>query len=83
MDNGTERWISRPVPGGLHLVIELDPGIQVGYGDDNEDQVLRTIWVADEPGDPDWRTVSQHRFAELDEVTASEIIADLESITAP
>ncbi|WP_433474705.1 DUF4132 domain-containing protein [Spirillospora sp. CA-142024] len=84
MDNGTERWISRPVPGGLHVVIELDPGIQVGWGDSNDDQVLRTIWLADEPGDfLRWDTGSQHRFAELDEVTASEILADLESVTTP
>lgn len=84
MDNGTERWISRPVPGGLHVVVELDPGIQVGWGDSNDDQVLRTIWLADEPGDfHGWRTGSQHGFAELDEVTASEVLADLEAITTP
>ncbi|MEV0664657.1 DUF4132 domain-containing protein [Actinomadura luteofluorescens] len=82
MDNGTERWISRPVPGGLHVVVELDPGIQVGWGDGNDDQVLRTVWLADEPGDHHpWKTGSEHRFAELDEVTASEVLADLRSIT--
>ncbi|MBB6397909.1 hypothetical protein BKA00_004823 [Actinomadura coerulea] len=82
MDNGTERWISRPVPGGLHVVVELDPGIQVGWGDANGDQVLRTVWLADEPGDHHpWKPGSGHRFAELDEVTASEVLADLRSIT--
>ncbi|MEU4826277.1 DUF4132 domain-containing protein [Actinomadura sp. NPDC023710] len=82
MDNGTERWISRPVPGGLHVVVELDPGIQVGWGDGNDDQVLRTVWLADEPGDHHaWKSGSEHRFAELDEVTASEVLADLRSIT--
>ncbi|WP_149259607.1 DUF4132 domain-containing protein [Actinomadura sp. K4S16] len=83
MDNGTERWISRAVPGGLFVVVELDPGIQVGWADGNEDQNLRTVWLADEPGDfLHWNTGSQHRFAELDEVTASEVITDLRSITA-
>ncbi|WP_089314973.1 DUF4132 domain-containing protein [Actinomadura mexicana] len=82
MDNGTERWISRPVPGGLHVVVALDPGIQVGWGDGNDDQVLRTVWLADEPGDHhSWKSGSEHRFAELDEVTASEVVADLRSIT--
>ncbi|WP_433464743.1 DUF4132 domain-containing protein [Spirillospora sp. CA-128828] len=82
MDNGTERWISRPVPGGLHLVVELDPGIQVGWGDGNDDQVLRTVWLADEPGDfHGWKTDVHHRFGELDDVTASEIVAELEAVT--
>ncbi|MEV4001134.1 DUF4132 domain-containing protein [Actinomadura sp. NPDC049753] len=82
LDNGTERWVSRPVPGGLHLVVELDPGIQVGWGDGNDDQVLRTVRLADEPSDHHpWESGSAHRLGELDEVTACEILADLSSIT--
>ncbi|MEW2352323.1 DUF4132 domain-containing protein [Spirillospora sp. NPDC029432] len=79
-DNGTERWISRPVPGGLHVVIGLDPGIQVGYGDQNEDQILDVVWLAAEPGD--FRGGDDHpRFGGLDAVTVSEVLADLAAIT--
>ncbi|MFI0356985.1 DUF4132 domain-containing protein [Actinomadura sp. 9N407] len=75
-DNGTERWISRPVRDGLHVVIALIPGIQVGYGDQNEDQVLETIWLDTTPRDfPRPKTPTP--FGELDEVTASEVLADL------
>jgi hypothetical protein len=80
-DNGTERWISRPVRDDLHVVIALDPGIQVGYGDQNEDQVLETIWLDTTPRDFH-RAQTLTPFGTLDEVTASELLADLTALEA-
>ncbi|TNY37253.1 DUF4132 domain-containing protein [Thermomonospora catenispora] len=78
LDNGVERWISKPVPGGLHVVIDLDPGIWVGVrGDDQEDQTLDTVWINDRPDDFWSDDRIRHSFGELDPVTASEVLADL------
>ncbi|GAA2086975.1 hypothetical protein GCM10009780_28070 [Actinomadura alba] len=81
LDNGTERWISRPVPGGLHLVVNLDPGIQVGIVDYDPEQRLREIWLGDGPSDHHYGSRDARPLGELDPVTASEILADLTEIT--
>lgn len=61
-------------------MIGLYPGIQVGWGEENDDQRLDAIWLGEEPTDL-W-AAGHRRFAELDEVTASEVLTDLEVITA-
>nr|BFE28201.1 hypothetical protein GCM10010200_004520 [Actinomadura rugatobispora] len=83
LDNGVERWISRPLPGGLHLVVNLDPGFLVGNLDHDPEQRLREIWLGDAPGDraPDGRDARP--FGALDPVTASEILADLADLAVP
>ncbi|MFD0850659.1 DUF4132 domain-containing protein, partial [Actinomadura adrarensis] len=80
LDNGAERWISKPVPGGtdgLHVVIDLEWGISVGLGADQEDQPLGAVWINDAPGDFWNDDRLRHTFGELDPVTASEVLADL------
>ncbi|MFF5262675.1 DUF4132 domain-containing protein [Actinomadura viridis] len=77
LDAGGERWISRPVPGGLHIVIDLDPGISVGYVNESDDQSLRVVWINDRPTDFWPRHGTRRTFGELDPVTASEVLADL------
>lgn len=77
LDNGVERWISKPVPGGLHVVIDLRWGISAGVGADQEDQKLATVWINDRPGDFWSDDRIRHSFGELDPVTASEVLADL------
>ncbi|GAA2070662.1 DUF4132 domain-containing protein [Actinomadura alba] len=77
LDNGTERWISREVPGGRYVVINLDPGIQVGNVDMDPEQRLEHIWLGDQPYDYFPSRVSPYAFGELDPVTASEILTDL------
>ncbi|WP_329521982.1 DUF4132 domain-containing protein [Spirillospora sp. NBC_01491] len=77
MDNGTERWISREVPGGLYVVIALRPGIQVGYVDMDLEQNLENVWIADRPSDfHQWRE-NPYTLDRLDPMTASEVLADL------
>ncbi|WP_119727238.1 DUF4132 domain-containing protein [Thermomonospora amylolytica] len=77
LDNGVERWISKPVPGGLHVMIDLKWGISVGRGADQDDQSLQALWIDDHPRDF-WNDDDlRHTFGELDPVTASEVLADL------
>ncbi|GLZ05155.1 hypothetical protein Acsp03_26210 [Actinomadura sp. NBRC 104412] len=77
LDAGIERWISKPVPGGLHVVIDLDGGISVGYIAESEDQTLNAVWINDRPDDFWAGGDLRHTFGELDPVTASEVLADL------
>ncbi|XVQ15886.1 DUF4132 domain-containing protein [Spirillospora sp. CA-255316] len=58
--------ISRPLPAGRRVLVDLDPGLGVGGPDDEPEQRIEDVRLADGA-----------RFGELDPVTASEIIADL------
>ncbi|MFI0445706.1 DUF4132 domain-containing protein [Actinomadura sp. 6N118] len=80
-DNGTERWIYRPVPGDLYVLVNLNPGIQVGVVDLDPEQKLEYVWIGDRLSDY-WRSHDdgRHTFAELDPVTAAEILTDLISL---
>jgi predicted DNA-binding WGR domain protein len=80
-DAGHQSYIARDVPGGLSVVVELDPGVAIGAIDMFPEQVLGDIWVRG-PGESHWRRRHQHRFGDLDPVTVSEIIRDLEEVTA-
>ncbi|MBE1537268.1 DUF4132 domain-containing protein [Actinomadura algeriensis] len=78
LDAGVEAWISRRVGPGRFVVIDLDPGITVGYPDEFGDQTL-AVRITERP---DARYFSRDdatslRFGDLDPVTASEILADL------
>jgi hypothetical protein len=83
-DAGGERWISRRLAEDRHVVIELDPGISVGAVDATGDhQSLRHVWLATEPGDYGYRSGRDTplRFGELDPAIASEILADLTTLS--
>ncbi|GAA2070655.1 DUF4132 domain-containing protein [Actinomadura alba] len=77
LDGGVECWISRETPGGLHIVISLDPGIQAGHVQMLPEQRLEHVWLGAQPGDYDPDRVGPYAFGELDPVTASEILTDL------
>ncbi|MFA1550959.1 DUF4132 domain-containing protein [Actinomadura chokoriensis] len=80
-DAGGERWISRRAAAGRYVVIDLDPGISVGAVDATGDhQTLKYVWLATAPGDYWPRKGTPLTFGELDGVTASEILADLEAL---
>ena len=80
-DAGIECWISRPAPGGVSVVVGLDPGIAVGDVTWEPEQVLGTIWL-DDTGGGHWRRSGSARpFGDLDPVTTSEVLADLEGLT--
>ncbi|MFB4309292.1 DUF4132 domain-containing protein [Actinomadura sp. GTD37] len=80
-DAGGERWISRRVAGDRYVVIDLAPGISVGAVDASGDhQVLEYVWLATEPGDFWPSKGTPLTFGELDDVTASEVLADLTTL---
>ncbi|MUN36541.1 DUF4132 domain-containing protein [Actinomadura litoris] len=79
---GNEMWISRPVDGGRHLVIELHPGLSaMEFGATGDHQLLKRVWLDEQPGDyPSYRQErldALPRLAELDPVTASEALTEL------
>jgi hypothetical protein len=80
-DAGGERWISRRVAADRYVVIDLDPGISVGAVDATGDhQVLDYVWFATEPTDFWPSRGTPLTFGELDDVMASEILADLTTL---
>ncbi|MDF3148463.1 DUF4132 domain-containing protein, partial [Streptomyces sp. T21Q-yed] len=81
-DAGVERWFSRRVDDGRYLVIDLDPGIPVGWVDGLGDQTFRAVWLDHSPGDHYPRRDYPLRFNGLEPVIASELLADLTEVTA-
>lgn len=80
-DNGVERWISKRLGDGCHLVIALGGGIAVGAVDIYPEQTLETVWLDVEPDDYWHSRRHDLRFDALDAVTASELLADLTALT--
>ncbi|NDU73911.1 DUF4132 domain-containing protein [Actinomadura sp. DSM 109109] len=80
-DAGVEPFISRRLPGGRYLVIDLDPGISVGAVDISPDQTLDTVALASRPDQRWFGGGVTGSFADLDPVTVSEILADLATLT--
>ncbi|MFI6516876.1 DUF4132 domain-containing protein [Spirillospora sp. NPDC050679] len=79
-DGGCRLWVFRELPGGRHLVVHLDPGIIAGYVEEEPEQRIERVALADR--DPDLH----HRgdpppFGVLDPVTASEALSDLTALT--
>lgn len=80
-DAGIQGYVERELPGGGGVVIGLDPGIAVGVVGEFVDQKLTEIWVR-RAQDSYWGSKRVVSFGDLDRVTVSEIIRDLEEITA-
>ncbi|GIG45230.1 DUF4132 domain-containing protein [Dactylosporangium siamense] len=79
-DAGVQCWIWRPTPAGRAVVIDLNPGIPIGAHDISPEQEVTTVWLNHRAWG-DW--LPQHLtlpFAELDDVTASEVLRDLTDI---
>ncbi|MFB4319170.1 DUF4132 domain-containing protein [Actinomadura sp. 21ATH] len=76
-DGGSQGWTSRPVPGGLFVVVDLDPGISIGMIDGIPEQVLEHVWIGERPVRYRYRTETGRTFGELDPLTASEVLAQL------
>ncbi|MFG2825006.1 WGR and DUF4132 domain-containing protein [Kitasatospora sp. NPDC048365] len=81
-DAGVERWFSKRISDGCHLVIQLDQGIWVGVVSEFPDQTFETVWLDTAPGDHWSGREYPLRFGDLDAVAASELLADLEEMTA-
>ncbi|MGW4806765.1 DUF4132 domain-containing protein [Kitasatospora sp. NPDC004272] len=82
LEANVERWIHKPLPDGRHLVLELDPGITVGAAVHLGDQTFTAVRLDTDPDDH-WRTGrTLVRLGELDALTASELLAELEELTS-
>jgi hypothetical protein len=79
-DAGMECWITRPLPGGGAVVVNLDPGIAVGVVTMFEEQKLTAIWHTVHGAGRHRR--GERAFGELDPITASEVLAELTSLTS-
>jgi predicted DNA-binding WGR domain protein len=69
MDAGIEHEITRPLPGGGSIEMALNPGIVVGAPDEFGPQTLGEVHLG-----------GKRTFAEVDPVTASELLAELTSL---
>lgn len=65
-----------------HLVIALDEGIAVGMVQEFPDQTLETIWLDRQPCDHWPSRTYPLKFADLDPVIVSEVLADLTELTS-
>jgi hypothetical protein len=81
-DAGVQGWFERDVPGGLQLVLEIDPGIAVGAIDVLGDQTVVAIFVAPSSGHHWFRKDQADRIAELDPITAAEALRELTEVLA-
>lgn len=82
-DAGVERWLSRRVGPDRYVVLAPEHGIAVGMHDVYPEQRVETVWLDIRPGDYWTHNRTFPTFAELDPVTASEVIADLTELTTP
>ncbi len=81
-DAGVECWFSKRLGEGCHLVIALDEGIAVGMVDAFPDQTFQTVWLDSLPGNYWGSRDYPLRYGDLDPVAASELLAELEEVTA-
>ncbi|QMU77898.1 DUF4132 domain-containing protein [Streptacidiphilus sp. PB12-B1b] len=81
-DAGVERWISKRLGESRYLVVALDEGIVAGAAGEFPDQRLESVRLACRPQDRQAHDGRPLRFGGLDPVTASELLVDLEQLTA-
>ena len=78
-DAGLVWWFERPIPlEGHEIHMHLDPGIATGMVDEFPEQTISLSIVRE--GDSSWRHTGTRNFGELDAVTASELLRELESL---
>ncbi|MEU8122284.1 DUF4132 domain-containing protein [Spirillospora sp. NPDC049024] len=80
-DGGVEFWISRGLPSGRYVVIDLDPGIVPVAVEAAPEQTLRGIGLVDGREQVGSGGAGTASLADLDPITASEILADLATLT--
>ncbi len=82
MDGGVEPGLYKELPGGLHAIVELDPGLVVGDLDALGDQTVRRVFVDRDTAGHRWHTnPADTTLAGLDPVSASEVVGDLAELT--
>jgi predicted DNA-binding WGR domain protein len=79
MDAGISHVMCKPTTGARTMVIDLDPGIIAGMATEWNEQRITAVWVTDGP--PSFGSDKGDRpFSELDALTASELLRDLEHL---
>ncbi|MDP9402019.1 MAG: DUF4132 domain-containing protein [Actinomycetota bacterium] len=81
MDAGIQGWMHRPIGDGRSVVAYLDPGIIAGAATEWKEQTIQEVIISNAPDDWYGRGKSHVPFGELDDVTSSEVIRDLQSLT--
>lgn len=83
-DAGIQRWISRPLPGGGSVTVDLDPGISVGYVNEfGVIQRFRAVFLSSHRNGEDYLSSREYPpFGRLDALTASEVLRDLSEVMA-
>ncbi|MEU4688641.1 DUF4132 domain-containing protein [Actinoplanes sp. NPDC023714] len=79
-DAGVQGWFERDVPGGLTLVVEIDPGIAVGALDVLPEQRIVEVYADDRDGHRTYQRRESSRLRELDPITAAEALRDLREV---
>lgn len=80
-DGGIECLV-RPAENGRYVVVTLRPGLFVGYVTESGDQRLEAVWIGTDPDGfaHERREGGACTFADLDPVTASEVLDDLTAV---
>ncbi|BBH63507.1 MolR family transcriptional regulator [Actinoplanes sp. OR16] len=79
-DAGVQGWFERDVPGGLTLVVDIDPGIAVGALDVLPEQRIVEVYVDDRHGHRTYQRRASSRLRELDPIVAAEALRDLKEV---
>ncbi|MFA1550955.1 DUF4132 domain-containing protein [Actinomadura chokoriensis] len=82
-DNGIEHWISWELAADVSVVVDLDPGIAVGYAGLDSLQTIERVRVARAAGFHVPSSVIENGFDGIAPVLVSELLADLTSLTVP
>ncbi|KAB2382714.1 DUF4132 domain-containing protein [Actinomadura montaniterrae] len=84
-DGGIDCMV-RPVADRRYVVVTLATGLYAGDVRASGDQTFEAVWIGADPAPEHFSHLSPeggpYRFGELDPVTASEVIADLEEATS-
>ena len=70
----------RPVGGGRHVIVELEPGLEAGAGALSSYQAITAVWLSSTGDDPDFESHAL-TLSELDAVSASVVLRDLEEVS--
>jgi predicted DNA-binding WGR domain protein len=80
-DAGVSNVTYKLVPGGRAVIVDLDPGIIAGDAMEWPEQTITGVWLNDGPAD--WgNSKGNLAFGVLDDITASEMLRDLEGLRA-
>ncbi|WP_329412228.1 DUF4132 domain-containing protein [Nocardia vinacea] len=80
-DNGSSFWIHRPLGGGRSAVIGITPGIYIAEPLIDDEQTINQVRITAVGEEHDeYQQLTPHIFAELDRITASEMLRELETV---